>query len=140
MKEICQSKYAQETSEEEYHFLKQQITYYNSTNQPFDSSLIDSVEDPTIRQELFRQYKEIAEQSRANLFTLYMKTAEEQREECKLKHETSLKKMWSAYHSSSDIEKISPAMLDLMHQRCMKMSERIKCIYRFKVQSSLSNS
>ncbi|CAF2107397.1 unnamed protein product, partial [Rotaria magnacalcarata] len=40
MKQICQSKYEQETSEREYEFLKQQITYYNLPSQSFESSTI----------------------------------------------------------------------------------------------------
>ena len=120
------------------------MTYYNSSSQSFDRSpiadnpLINSIQNQHIRQELLQQYKEIAEQSRANIFTLYTKTAEEQREEYKKNHETNLKKMWNAYHSSSDNEKISPRMLDLMHQRCIKISERIKCLYKCKAQSFLS--
>ncbi|CAF1403885.1 unnamed protein product, partial [Rotaria magnacalcarata] len=37
---ICQSKYEQETSEQEYEFLKQKIAYYNLPSQSFDSSTI----------------------------------------------------------------------------------------------------
>jgi hypothetical protein len=146
MKELCQSKYEQETTEQEVHFLKQQIAYYNSPSQSFDSSsiahssLIQSVEDPKIRQELFQRYKEIAEHSRADIFALYLKTAEEEREEYKTKHETNLKKMWNVYHSSSENEKLSPTMFDFIQQRSMKISERINCIYKFKVQSMLSKS
>jgi hypothetical protein len=146
MKELGQSKYEQETTEQEVNFLKQQITYYNSSSQSFERSpiahdpLINSIQNPDIRQQLIQQYTEIAQLSRANIFTLYMKTAEEQQEDYKKKHDTNVKKMWNAYHSSSDNEKISPKMLDLIHQRCMKISERIKCIYKFKYQYFLVTS
>ena len=46
------------------------------------SSLIDSIRNPTIRQELFQQYKEIAEQARTQMFNLYEKTAEDERIQC----------------------------------------------------------
>ncbi|CAF1572818.1 unnamed protein product, partial [Adineta steineri] len=147
MKELCQSKYEQETTEQEVHFLEQQIIYYNSPSQSFECSpisqdpLINSIQDANIRQELLQQYKKIAEQSRANMFTLYMKTAKEQQEEYKKKHETDLTKMWDAYRlPSSNNEKISPKMLDLMNQCFMKISERIKCIYKFKADSIGSSS
>lgn len=146
MKELCQSKHEQETTEQEVHFLEQQIVYYNSPSQSFERSslahdpLIDSIQDPAIRQQLFQQRKEIAEQARANIFTLYMKTAEEQQEEYKTKHEINIKKMWNAYHSTSDQEKLSPKMLDLIHQRCMKIAEHIQYIYKFKTHSLISNS
>ncbi|CAF1473942.1 unnamed protein product [Adineta steineri] len=146
MKELCHSKYEQETTEQEVNLLKQQITYYTSTNQSFEclpiahNSLIDSIQNSQIRQQLFLQYKDVAKQSRAKIFALYMKTAKEQRDEYKNKHEINLKKMWDAYNSTSDNDKISSTMLDLMHQRCMKISEYIKCIYKFKSQSFVSNS
>jgi hypothetical protein len=80
MIQLCQSKYEQETTEQEYHFLKQQITYYNLPNQSFECSpishspIIDSMEDREIRQELFQQYKEVAKQSRAALFNVYLQS------------------------------------------------------------------
>ncbi len=48
--------------------------------------------------------------------------------------------MWNAYHSSVDNEKIPTIMIDLINLRCEKISERIKCIYKFKTQSIVSNS
>ncbi|CAF1293754.1 unnamed protein product [Adineta ricciae] len=142
MIDICQSEYERETAEQELNFLQQQITYSNSSSQSFEYSLIahdpliDSIENLDTRQHLYQQYKQVAEQARANLFTFYMKTAKEQRDEYKNKHESNLQKMWNAYRStSSDNEKISTSMLDLIHQRCMKINERIKCVYKFKALS-----
>jgi len=147
MKEICQSKYEQEITEQEYHFLKKQIDYYNSPSQSFEcspiakSTFIDSIQNPALRQQLFKQYKEVAEQARANMFTLYMTAAEEQRDDYKQKYDTNKKKMMDAYHSSiGSNEKIDSIMLGLIHQRCQKMSERIQCLYKFKHQSIIPNS
>lgn len=145
MKQICQSIYEQEISEQEYHFLKQQIAYYNLPSQSFHSSsishslLIDSIQNTTVRQTLFKQFKDIAEQSRANLFNIYLKSAEEQREEYKKKYEAD-KKILSSQHSLNDNETLSPIMIHLINERCTKISERIKSIYRFKAQSFLSKS
>jgi len=147
MKEICQSKYEQETTEQELNFLKKQIDYYNLPSQSFlcspiaQSPFIDSIQNPAIRQQLFKQYKEVVEQARANIFTLYMTTAEEQRDEYKQKYDTNKKKMMDAYHSSiGSNEQIDSIMLGLIHQCCQKMSERIQCLYKFKHQSIISNS
>ena len=141
MKELCQSKYEEETAEQEFLLLKQQINYYNSPAQSFERSrighdpLINSISNPVIRQQLLQQYKEIAVQTRANIFTLYLKSAEEQRKEYKQKHRTNYEQMQAAYHSSNDNEKISSQMLDLINRRYQKISERIQCIYKFKSQS-----
>jgi hypothetical protein len=142
MKQICQRKYEQEITEQEYHLLKLQIAYYNLPSQSFDSSsishslLIDSIQNTTVQQALFKQFKNIAEQSKATLFNVYMKSAEDQREEYKKKYEADVKKICaSSQHLLDDKEKLSPTMLQLINERCTKISERIKSIYKFKAQS-----
>ena len=113
MKQICQSKYEQESTEQEYNLLKQQINYYNLPSQSFQnclpiaqSTLIDSIQNLTIRQQLLNQYKETAAQSRANLFQIYLKRADEKRYEYKKKYGDNVKKMWSDYHSFNEYHKI----------------------------------
>ncbi|CAF1289505.1 unnamed protein product [Rotaria sordida] len=146
MKQVCQSNYEKETSEQEYHFLKQQIAYYNLPNQSFECSpiahcpLINSIQNATIRQELFKQYKEVAEQLRAALFDVYLQSAEDQREEYKKKYEIDEQKMNSSKDSLDEKERISSIMIHLINQRCNKISERIKCIYNFRSQSILMKS
>ncbi|CAF5032407.1 unnamed protein product, partial [Rotaria socialis] len=95
MIQICQSKYEQETSEQEYELLKQKIAYYNLPSQSFECSAIshhpsiDSIQNLTIREALKKQFKEVAIQSRITLFNMYLKSAEDQREEYKKKHEAN---------------------------------------------------
>ncbi|CAF1373801.1 unnamed protein product [Rotaria sordida] len=141
MKDICQIKFTQETAEQEYIFLQQQINHYNSPNQLFDSSsigscsLIDSVEDQDIREEFYRQYKSIAEQSRTTLFKIYMKSAEEERKESKKKFDIHIQKMYSSHNALNENEKLTSIMIQLINERCQRISERIKCIYKFKSES-----
>jgi hypothetical protein len=144
MKQLCQSKYEHEITEQEYHLLKQQINYYNSPSQSFtcspiaQSTLIASIQNADIRQQLFNQYKEIPVQSRVAFFNLNLETAEEQREEYQKKYEDNVKKMWSNYYSLDDNQKMPWIMIQLINQRCHKIGERIKHIYKFKTQSTLS--
>ena len=146
MKQVCQSKYEQETSEQEYHFLKQQIAYYNLPSQSFECSsiaqslTIDSIQNATIRQQLFKQFKEIAEQSRAALFNFYLQSAEDQREEYKKKYDADTQKLYLSKESSNEKEKISSIMIHLIEERCNKIGERIEYIYKFKAQSFLMKS
>jgi hypothetical protein len=147
MNELCQCRYEQETTEQEYHFLKQQIAHYNSSCQSFSSSpiahspVLDSIQNPQLRQRLVQQYREVAEQARANIFALYTATAEEQKDEYKKKSNACREKMWTAYRSSADRnERIDSTMLGLIHQRCEKISERIRCVYKFKHQSLMKKS
>ena len=145
MKQICQSKYEQETAEQEYQLLNQQITNHYLPSQSFENSPIaqslniDSISNVNLRQQLFNQYKEIAEQSRAKLSHVYMKSAQAQREEYKKKHEDNIQKMWSDYKSLNGNQKLSSAMIQLIDQCCDKIGERIKCIYKFKAQAIQSS-
>ena len=146
MKEVCQSQYEQEMSEQEYRFLQQQIAYYTLPSQSFECStighcsLIDSIQEKSIRQKLLKQYQEVAEQSRDTLLGIYLQSAEGQREVCMKKCEANLKKLDSSQYSLNDKEKISTAMLHLINQRCHQIRERIKCIYKYQSQFVLPKS
>ncbi|CAF2088868.1 unnamed protein product [Rotaria magnacalcarata] len=96
------------TSEQEYEFLKQQIAYYNLPSQSFECStishhpLIDSIQNLTVREALKKQFKEVAIQSRITLFNIYLKSAEDQREEYKKKQAANIKKMDASYLKSAE--------------------------------------
>ena len=145
MNQVCRSKYAQELAEQEYHLLKQQITYYNTPSQSFDFSPIahsllndfSSIQDEQIQQEYYQKCEALTENCRADLFTMHMKAIEDDREEYKNKYEAYVSEMWSSKHSfNNEKEKqFSPIMIQLIGQRCQEISERIKCIYKFKAQS-----
>ena len=141
MKNLCHRKYQQETSEQAYNLLQRHIAYYTSPDQSIECSPIsygadlDSIQNTELRRQLLQHYKEIAEQSRLKMFQLYLKTAEEERNTCRNDYETAEKKMWMDRRLASDGAKISPIMLHLIEQRCKKISDRIKCIYQYKVQS-----
>ncbi|CAF4608239.1 unnamed protein product, partial [Rotaria socialis] len=146
MKQICESKHEQETSEQEYEFLKQQIAYYNLPSQSFEFStishhpLIDSIQNLTVREALMKQFKEVAIQSRNAVFNMYLKSAEDQREEYKKKHEVNIKKMDASQHTLNNNEKLSSIFVQLINERCNKISERIQCIYKYKRQCFQSKS
>ncbi|CAF1590425.1 unnamed protein product [Rotaria magnacalcarata] len=141
MKQICQSKYEQETSEQEYEFLKQQIAYYSLPSQSlacsniFHSPLFNSIQNIPLREELIQKCKDAAEQGRNNLFNIYLKSAEDQRQEYKKKHEANIKKMDASQHTLNNNEKLSSTLVQLINERCNKISERIQCIYKHKRES-----
>ncbi|CAF4774488.1 unnamed protein product [Rotaria magnacalcarata] len=79
-----------------------------------------------------KQFKEVAIQSRITLFNIYLKSAEDQREEYQKKHETNVKKINASQHTLNKNEKLSSTFVQLINERCNKISERIRCIYKFK--------
>ncbi|CAF4543059.1 unnamed protein product, partial [Rotaria socialis] len=143
MAEICQSQYEQETSEQEYEFLKKQITYYNLPSQSltcsniFNGPLFNSIQNIPLREELIQKCKDVAEQGRNNLFNIYFRSAEDQREEYKKKHEINVKKMNESQYTLNQNEKLSSILIQLINERCNKIGERIQCIYKFKSEPLL---
>ncbi|CAF5227618.1 unnamed protein product, partial [Rotaria magnacalcarata] len=135
--EICQSKYEQETSEQEYEFLKKQITYYNLPSQSltcsniFNDPLFNSIQNIPLREELIQKCTDVAEQGRSILFNMYLKSAEDQREEYNKKHEANVKKMDASQHTLNQNEKLSPILIQLINECCNKICERIQFIYKF---------
>ncbi|CAF4451913.1 unnamed protein product [Rotaria magnacalcarata] len=131
---------------QEYEFLKQQIAYYNLPSQSFECStishhpFIDSTQNLTVREALKKQFKEVAIQSRITLFNIYLKSAEDQREEYKKKHAANIKKMDASQHTLNKNEKLSSTLVQLFNERCNKISERIRSIYKFTSESTLLKS
>ena len=74
------------------------------------------------------------EQFRTNLFAIYIEFAEQERKVYKKIHDDHVQKFFSFQHSLNNMEKLSPEMSSLIHERCTKISERIQCIYIFKKQ------
>ena len=146
MKELCRSKYEQETSEQVYNLLQQQRAYYSSPDQSSECSsvsqcaAIDSIRNPEIQRRLLQQYKNIAEQSRMNMFNLYLQSAEEEKNTYKKKYDAAEEKMRMDRRVASDDEKIPQLMIQLIEHRCKTMTDRIKCIYQYKVRSMAMNS
>ncbi|CAF2081072.1 unnamed protein product [Rotaria magnacalcarata] len=146
MKQLCQSMYKKETTEQEVHFLQQQINYFNLSDQSFeDSSILQStsiysIENSLIRKHLFNQYKDIVTQSKSFFLNVRMTSAEEQQDKYKEIHDLEIKKMWLDRHIMNHQEKLPLIMIDLINERCHKIHECIQCIYKFKIQSFLSSS
>ena len=142
MKQLCESKYKRETTEQEYILLQQQIEYHNSARHSFESSpiaqstLIDSIQNVEMKRQLMNQYREVALQTRTNIFQMYTKSAQDDREKYRKKYEDCVQKMWSDHRSTDDNQKIPRHMIDLISERCEKITERIKCIYKFKAIAS----
>ncbi|CAF4570229.1 unnamed protein product, partial [Rotaria socialis] len=68
----------------------------------------------------------VAIQSRITLFNMYLKSAEDQREEYKKKHEANVKKMDASQHTLNNNEKLSSTFVQLINERCNNISERIR--------------
>ena len=145
MQQLCQSKYEQELSEQELNFFQQRINYSNASRQSFDQTtlvpltVINFIENLEIRQQLYDQYKTIAEQAKVDLYNLNLQTALEQRHKATLKYEDQMNKL-SSDHTLVETTKLSSSMRNLIEERCKKIDERVQCIYKYKLERFLLKS
>lgn len=140
MIDLCHKKYEHEASSHEYHYLTQQMAYYSSSNGSFESSALarhirlDSIENASLRQTLWEQYKTTAEQARLNMFKLCRQRAEKERDQCKKTYEMAVEQMWKSRNDATDQDKIPTILTQFIQQRCEKIAERLTCIYAYKAK------
>jgi hypothetical protein len=140
MTHLCKLKRHQELTKYEVNLLKEKISTYLPSH-PFEressitqSSLIDRISTPKIRQQLYTQYKNVAEQARNNMMTVYMKCAEEQKQQCQIQYDMKLKEIYDIEKTLPSYQRLTKTMWDLIEHILANMSARIECLYKFKRQ------
>ncbi|CAF4590717.1 unnamed protein product, partial [Rotaria sp. Silwood2] len=83
---LCKLKYDQEITRHKMIILKQRISLHKTLHPFEDQSItqlpfIDNINDPNIRQQLYKQYKNVTQQARVDIMTIYMKSVEPQMHE-----------------------------------------------------------
>ena len=123
------------------HFLKQQQIPIYLASHPFEKhqpiaqfSLIADIHDPIIRQQLYKQYKDTAEQGRMNMMTVYLECAEVQRSRCQQKFDSEVKERWNTEKTLPFQQQLIGMMRNLIEQRLANITARIECLYKFKLQ------
>jgi len=140
MKRLCQLKYHQEMTKYEVNLLNEKILTYIPSH-PFEresiigqSSLIDRICNPRIRQQLYKQYKNVAEQARNNMMTVYMKCAEGQKQQCQIQYDIVLKEIYDMEKTLPSNQRLTKTMWNLIEQLLANISAHMECIYKFKRQ------
>jgi hypothetical protein len=77
----------------------------------------------------------VIEQSKMDMFKLYINSATTQMQYYRHQYNDEIKKMCQDQRSLPDAQKLSRVMIDLIELRANIISGRIKCIYRFKAQT-----
>ena len=137
MKRLCKLKYEQEITRHEVHFLKQRLSSHIASHpfrsQPIaQSSLIDSINNSDLRQQLYKQYKSVAEQARTTMMNVYMESAEGQMSQSDKQFSIEMNEMWKVNKSLPLDQQFTQVMLNLIDQRLANITARIKCVYKFK--------
>ena len=141
MIQLCRKRDEKETTEQELKFLQERIDHFNASDQSFQHSaiiestaIIDSIENVEIRQQLQQQWRKIIEQAKADICMLSLKTAEEQRTRATLNYDNQVNKMYSIHNNALDFTILPLKMIDLIHEHCRMIGERIQSVYKYKIE------
>ena len=102
---------------------------------PLPPSSMDTIQDKTIRQNLFDRYTKIVQQTKSDMMSLYITVAEVKMSECQSKYEKDSKCMRPNTRSMSIYLRLSEAMLDLLEQRFKNMEQRFEYLYNLKIRA-----
>ena len=105
---------------------------------PFESSLIaqspllDSICDPRMKEALYKEYKNVAEQARNTMMAMYLECAEEQKRKCQTDYDAAMKEMLDRQKILPADQKLSKQRFDLIQKRLANISARVDNEYKFK--------
>ncbi|CAF1427995.1 unnamed protein product [Adineta steineri] len=140
MKNLCKLKLNQEMTKHEVNLLKENILTYIPSH-PFEressiaqTSFIDRIHNPKIRQQLYKQYKNVAEQARNSMMTVYMNCAEGQKQQCQIQYDIGLKNIYDTENNHPSHQRLTKSMWDLIEHLSANITARIECLYKFKKQ------
>ncbi|CAF2248986.1 unnamed protein product, partial [Rotaria magnacalcarata] len=131
-KQLCQNKYEQEKMEQELRFLQQQMNYYCS----FDKSLKNYDGQPSS----YNECKEMVKRFEVILYDFYLKANQKYADKSKEIDNTIMNKSSIEFDPSiaKTNEPMSLTMINLINECCIKITERIQCIYQYKINCFLS--
>ncbi|CAF2830170.1 unnamed protein product [Rotaria sp. Silwood2] len=138
--ELCTAKQQEELSKFTSELLDQQVIRYNDSTK-FDQlpitrvALFDSIRNVDVQQHFYAQCRQISEQTKTDMITLYTQSATNQQKRYQNQFNDKMTKMREEQRFLPDEQKLTTKMIELIEQRAHLIEERLKCIYNFKVQT-----
>ncbi|CAF1164057.1 unnamed protein product [Rotaria sordida] len=127
---------SENTNEKQIQLLKRLSSNAFQNHSIIKSSLDDSIQDVTIREKLYHQYTEVAEQVRVYMMTLYMYTTEGHMRQCQKQYSMAMNQIWRTERALPVKKRLTPTMIHLIEQRLANIDSRLACIYKYKAQLS----
>ncbi len=123
-----------EKSKYEVEMLKQRLHYHylpeplNSLQLPPLPPLEDTIVDSKIRQDILDRYKDIGEQTKSEMVTLYISIAKAQMHQCQLKFDQMTIQM------KSNQQQLTQSMINIIEQRFKNIDGRLLDLYTLKIR------
>ncbi|CAF4257173.1 unnamed protein product, partial [Rotaria sordida] len=122
MKHICKLKYSQEMTKCEVKLLKEKISLHLISHRFEHESIIKlswikSIRESRTRQELYKQYKNVAEQARSNMMIAYMECAEGQKQQYQKHYDVAMKELHDIQKMHPSNQQLTETMWNLIQKR-----------------------
>ncbi|CAF4595043.1 unnamed protein product, partial [Rotaria magnacalcarata] len=124
-----------------YHFnsLKQCIPEHSTLNSIRNqligtSSVIDSIQDITVRKKSSKHYIEVAEQAKDDIMILARDTAEGQMRQYQKQYNMEMNQVWQHEKTLPLDQRLTSTMIHLMEKRLANIDARVEYIYKCKAQ------
>ena len=130
MNTLCHRRYEKEVAEQEYRLL-----HLQQQQQQQHPSVIEPMQQSTMRRHCSQQRQDIAEQLRGQLFTLCLAHATDERSTSRKSYDAVERQTWMDRRAAPDNEKIPLVMLELIEQRANSIAERLTCIYDYRART-----
>ncbi|CAF2907418.1 unnamed protein product [Rotaria sp. Silwood2] len=138
--EFCTAKQQQELTKCTLELLEKQITHYMSSFN-FDHlpiahvPLFDSIRNIDIQQQFYAQYRQVIEETKTDMLTLYTQSASEQKKRYQNQYNDNKKEMRQDQRFLLYEQNLTMKMIELIEQCTHIIEERLKCIHHFKLQT-----
>ncbi|CAF4165869.1 unnamed protein product [Rotaria sordida] len=139
MKRICKLKYNQEMTKCEVKLMKEKIASHLISHRFEHESIIklsriNSIRESRTREELYKQFKNVAEQTRSNMMIAYMECAEGQKQQYQKQYDVAMKELHDIQEMHPSNQQLTEVMWNLIQQRLTNITSHIESIYKFKTQ------
>ncbi|CAF4336398.1 unnamed protein product [Rotaria magnacalcarata] len=138
-KRLCKFKYEEAVTKYHFNSLKQYIPARlasNSFQNQFmgKPSIIDSIQDITVRKKLSKHYIEVAEQAKTDIMILARDAAERQMRQYQKQYNMEMNQVWQHEKILSTGQRLTSTMIHLMEKRLANIDARVEYIYKCKAQ------
>ena len=99
------------------------------------SLLIQSIGDNQIRQQLSQRYERILGQTKIELITILLQSAEAKMRQYQDEFDQEMAQLWQHYRQSSIEQRITRSMMNLIDQRLANITERFQAIHQYQIKS-----
>ncbi|CAF4502169.1 unnamed protein product, partial [Rotaria magnacalcarata] len=97
------------------------------------SSVIDSIQDVTVRKKLSKHYIEVAEQAKTVIMILARDTAERQMHHYQTKYNMEMNRVWQYEKTLPPDQRLTPTMIHVMEKCLANIDARLEYIYKCSI-------